>query len=212
MNQPKLDRDQLMAAAATVRQNAYAPYSNFKVGAAVLTRSGRIYTGCNVENASYGLTICAERAAIFKAVADGEDRLMALAVCLQGAGSPCGACRQVIHKFGPAIPILACDPYGKLIGETTLNKLLPDAFGPGFLETWCSSSLSRNLKSVIVSNIQVLFFWNAGCDTNCIDPEQGAELAALNKSRGVSVATAVALRMVLPPVNAKEHKNIGESA
>jgi len=135
MNQPKLDRDKLMAAAADVRLNAYAPYSKFKVGAAVFTRTGRIYTGCNVENASYGLTICAERAAIFKAIADGESRLIALAVCLQGAASPCGACRQVIHEFGPAIPILTCDPNGKLIGEYTLDRLLPDAFGPGSLKT-----------------------------------------------------------------------------
>jgi cytidine deaminase len=135
MNQPELDRDRLMAAAVGVRLNAYAPYSNFKVGAAVLTGSGRIYTGCNVENASYSLTICAERAAIFKAIADGEDRLTALAVCLQGGANPCGACRQVIHEFGPAIPILTCDPDGKLIGETTLDRLLPDAFGQDSLAT-----------------------------------------------------------------------------
>ncbi len=131
---PKFEETQLMAAAREARLHAYAPYSNFRVGAAVLTESGRIYPGCNVENASYGLSICAERAAVFRAVTEGETRLSALALCLKGVGSPCGACRQVIHEFGPGIPILICDPEGNLISETTLDRLLPDAFGPDNLD------------------------------------------------------------------------------
>ena len=131
---PEFEKTQLMVAARKARLHAYAPYSNFRVGAAVLTESGRIYPGCNVENASYGLTICAERAAVFRAITEGETRLSALALCLESAGSPCGACRQVIHEFGPGIPILICDPEGNLISETTLDRLLPDAFGPGNLD------------------------------------------------------------------------------
>jgi cytidine deaminase len=125
-----LERNRLVTAAVNARLNAYAPYSEFKVGAAVVADSGRIFTGCNIENASYGLTVCAERIAIFKAISEGDKRVKALVLCLEGSTSPCGACRQVIHEFGPGIPILTCDPQGKLIRETTLDRLLPEAFGP----------------------------------------------------------------------------------
>ncbi|RKX33421.1 MAG: cytidine deaminase [Verrucomicrobia bacterium] len=124
------ERNQLVTAAVKARCNAYSPYSKFKVGAAVMANSGKIHAGCNVENASYGLTICAERSAIFKAVSEGEIRLKALVLCLEGGGSPCGACRQVIHEFGPGIPVLTCDPTGRILTETTLDQLLPEAFGP----------------------------------------------------------------------------------
>lgn len=127
------ERNLLVKAAVNARLNAYAPYSKFRVGAAVLADSGKVFAGCNVENASYGLTICAERNAIFKAVSEGETRLRALVLCLEGGGSPCGACRQVIHEFGPGIPILTCDPDGQIVSETTLDKLLPEAFGPDSL-------------------------------------------------------------------------------
>jgi cytidine deaminase len=129
----ELERSQLVTAAVNARLNAYAPYSKFRVGAAVLADSGKVFAGCNVENASYGLTICAERSAIFKAVSEGEKRLTALVLCLEGGGSPCGACRQVIHEFGPGIPILTCDSGGQLVFETTLDRLLPEAFGPNSL-------------------------------------------------------------------------------
>jgi cytidine deaminase len=129
----KPERNQLVTAAVNARLNAYAPYSKFRVGAAVLADSGKVFAACNVENASYGLTICAERNAIFKAVSEGETRLTALVLCLEGGGSPCGACRQVIHEFGPDIPILACDPDGQLVSETTVDRLLPEAFGPDSL-------------------------------------------------------------------------------
>lgn len=128
------DRDRLLQAAAKARLLAHAPYSTFQVGAALLTTSGRIHTGCNVENASYGLTICAERTAIFKAVSEGEREFTALAICLEAEGSPCGACRQVIHEFAPGLPIFIGDPEGRLLKETTLDRLLPDAFGPKNLD------------------------------------------------------------------------------
>jgi cytidine deaminase len=120
---------QLVGSATAVRQCAHAPYSRFHVGAAVLTSSGDIFTGCNVENASYGLTICAERAAVCAAVAAGHKQIVAVAVATAGGHSPCGACRQVLSEFGPAMEVLlvdADDPSN--VRSTTLDKLLPDQF------------------------------------------------------------------------------------
>lgn len=111
--------------------SSYSPYSKFRVGAAILAGSGKVYTGANVENASYGLCNCAERTAIFTAVAAGERTVRAVAVYTPtpSATSPCGACRQVINEFGPdALVISVCD--GKDRIEATLARLLPDAFGP----------------------------------------------------------------------------------
>jgi cytidine deaminase len=127
------EHQQLLNAAAHARLNAYAPYSKFQVGAALLSNTGEIFTGCNVENASYGLTICAERAAVFKAVAEGQRSFQALALSLDGNASPCGACRQVLHEFAPNLPILISDDSGQLTSQTTLNTLLPNAFGPSNL-------------------------------------------------------------------------------
>ncbi|MDD2762598.1 MAG: cytidine deaminase [Opitutaceae bacterium] len=130
MHPTPVQRRRLAAAARRVAQAAYAPYSKFRVGAAVLAGSGRIYTGCNVENASYGLSICAERAAVFKAVAAGERTIAALAVRTptRKPTPPCGACRQVLHEFGPAMTVIcACRSRGRI--ETTLDRLLPAAFG-----------------------------------------------------------------------------------
>ncbi|MGH2537888.1 MAG: cytidine deaminase [Candidatus Promineifilaceae bacterium] len=121
-------RDSLIAAAGRARERAYAPYSGYRVGAAVLADDGRIYTGVNVENASYGLTICAERAAVFNAVGAGAGRILAAAVCTGNRGSPCGACRQVLSEFGADMPIWLCDPAGGR-EETSLAALLPQAFG-----------------------------------------------------------------------------------
>ncbi len=118
-------------AARAAAAEAYAPYSHFQVGAAVLTGSGRIYAGANVENASYGLCNCAERTAIFTAVTQGERELRAVVVYTptKTATSPCGACRQVINEFGPqALVISLCDGPERI--ETTLDQLLPAAFGP----------------------------------------------------------------------------------
>jgi cytidine deaminase len=120
-------RKELVEKAIEARKNAYAPYSNYKVGAALLGRSGRIYTGGNVENASYPLTICAERAAVAKAVSEGEQRFVAIAVATENAGSPCGACRQVLREFGKKIIVLIADTEGNT-RETSVGDLLPDSF------------------------------------------------------------------------------------
>ena len=122
-------RRQLEEAACNVREQAYAPYSNFLVGAAVQAGSGEVYTGANVENASYGLTICAERAAIAKAVSAGERSITAVAVCTENGVSPCGACRQVISEFAAAecpVYIVTAEGSGR---ATTMAQLLPQSFG-----------------------------------------------------------------------------------
>lgn len=121
-------RDALIAAACQVRERAYAPYSNYPVGSAVLTGDGRIFTGVNVENAVYGLTICAERAAVFAAVGAGEREILAVAVCTRNGGSPCGSCRQVLSEFAGNIPVWMVDDQGN-IREAGLHQLLPDVFG-----------------------------------------------------------------------------------
>src|SRR4051794_33319409 len=95
----KLNLNRLLRRALQVRERAYAPYSGYQVGAAIMSATGKIYTGCNVENASYGLTVCAERNAIFKAISEGEREFVAIAVVTANGGSPCGACRQVIFEF-----------------------------------------------------------------------------------------------------------------
>jgi cytidine deaminase len=121
----------LEACARAAAEASYSPYSKFRVGTAVLTDSGRIYSGCNVENASYGLCNCAERTAIFTAVASGERKLRAVAVYTPTPTPtmPCGACRQVINEFGPqAIVISVCKSARRI--ETTLPALLSEAFGP----------------------------------------------------------------------------------
>ena len=128
-------RDQLIAAACAIRSRAYTPYSRFKVGAALLTDDGRVYTGVNVENASYGLTVCAERNAVGAMVHDGALRITAVAVCTDNGVTPCGACRQVLSEFvdpdGDAV-VWMVDGQGK-VRETTLFTLMPDHFGPRHL-------------------------------------------------------------------------------
>jgi cytidine deaminase len=122
----------LVTAARAARERAYAPYSKYKVGAAILTRSGSVFTGTNVENASYGATLCAERSAIAQMVAAGEREPIACAVATGGPrpGSPCGICRQVLREFARDLPIaLVAEQRGRLTRrDTTLAKLLPDAF------------------------------------------------------------------------------------
>ena len=122
-------KDQLIAAACKARENAYAPYSDYAVGAAILAGDGRIFTGVNVENASYGLGICAERSAVFSGVTAGVRRMLAVAVCTKNAVSPCGACRQVLSEFGGDMLVLLGDTEGH-VRETNLLILLPDQFGP----------------------------------------------------------------------------------
>ena len=115
--------------------HSYSPYSRFKVGAAVLGDSGKVYAGCNVENASYGLCNCAERTAIFSAIAAGERQINAVVIYTPTTEPtlPCGACRQVIHEFGPAATVIALGK-GRARIETTLETRLPAAFGPGDLQ------------------------------------------------------------------------------
>jgi cytidine deaminase len=122
----------LLEAACQIRDRAYAPYSHYKVGAAILTDDGRIFSGVNVENAAYGLANCAERTAVFSAITTGAKRLLAVAVCTANAGSPCGACRQVLVEFAGDIPVYLSDTAGN-VRETTLYALLPDHFGPEHL-------------------------------------------------------------------------------
>lgn len=125
-------REALIQAAVAAREQAYAPYSKYPVGAALLAADGRIFTGVNVENASYGLTICAERTAVFKAVSEGCREFVAVAVATENAGSPCGACRQVLAEFAGDILVWLVDATGH--GRaTTLYTLLPDHFGPEHL-------------------------------------------------------------------------------
>ena len=123
---------QLIAAARAVRRRAYAPYSKYFVGAAIATKSGRIFAGCNFENASFGATICAERNAIGQMVAAGERHPVACAVVTAGpkGGSPCGICRQVLWEFASDMPIALVGegPRGVSRRDTTLKKLLPDGF------------------------------------------------------------------------------------
>jgi cytidine deaminase len=124
---------ELIELALLVRQQAYVPYSQYAVGAALLSTSGKVYTGCNVENAVYGVTICAERVALFKAVSEGEREFEALAVVTSNGGSPCGACRQVLAEFGPDIRVLIASTEQhllRLVAETQVADLLPRAFGP----------------------------------------------------------------------------------
>ncbi|MCA9932722.1 MAG: cytidine deaminase [Ardenticatenaceae bacterium] len=125
-------RDELISAACAARQFAYAPYSKYPVGAAVLGEDGRIYMGCNVENASYGLSNCAERTAVFNMVSAGVQRLLAVVVSTANAGSPCGACRQVLTEFAGDVPVWLVDGEGNG-RQTTLYALLPDHFGPEHL-------------------------------------------------------------------------------
>ena len=123
------DRDALIRAALDAQQRAYCPYSNFPVGAAIRAASDKIYQGCNVENASYGLTICAERVAAGAAVAAGERNFAAIAVVTRGGASPCGACRQFLAEFGPDMEVLLVDADdGQRVTATTLGALLPDQF------------------------------------------------------------------------------------
>ena len=123
----------LIQQANAARVHAYAPYSNYPVGAALRTSSGRIFTGVNVENAVYPMTICAERVAVFKAVSVGEREFDALALVTSNGGPPCGACRQVLAEFGMDTLVLIADERGRLLRQTTVADLLPGAFTPDHL-------------------------------------------------------------------------------
>ena len=129
----------LVEAARKARERAYAPYSHYQVGAALVTASGRIFTGCNIENAAYGATVCAERVAVFKAVSEGERDFMALAVAASGEDmtSPCGTCRQVLYEFAPNLILYLTGDRGQRVEKVMLQELLPRAFGPDHLTGEC---------------------------------------------------------------------------
>jgi cytidine deaminase len=126
-------RTELVRQAQAARQRAYAPYSNYLVGAALLTETGQIYLGANVENAAYPTCMCAERVAVYKAVTEGERKFAAIAVVTSNGGTPCGSCRQVIAEFGLGTRVLIADIAGQVLQEATIAELLPGAFGPADL-------------------------------------------------------------------------------
>lgn len=126
-------RQRLIGQATQARQQAYAPYSNYQVGAALLTHGGDTFSGANIENAAYPTSMCAERVAIYKAVSEGQREFLAIAVVTENGGSPCGSCRQVLAEFGLDIIVLIADVAGNILQETTVAGLLPGAFGPADL-------------------------------------------------------------------------------
>jgi cytidine deaminase len=135
-DEPMKDQSQqLIDAATSVRERAFAPYSNFKVGSAVETAGGKIFTGCNIESATYGLTMCAERVAIWKAVSEGETSFTHIAVVVdtEELTPPCGSCRQIIWEFCGDIPVTMANLHGK-IETVQMSDLLPRAFDSHFLK------------------------------------------------------------------------------
>ncbi|EET01519.1 Cytidine deaminase [Giardia duodenalis assemblage B] len=120
----------LVKAAIEASEYAYIPYSKYKVGAAILTESGEIFKGCNVENASYPIGVCAERTAVVKAVSEGKKNMIACAVVTRDGGSPCGMCRQTLNEFNPKMHIILAKLDGEIMHEMPLNELLPLGFGP----------------------------------------------------------------------------------
>lgn len=120
----------LIDAAIQAAGKAYAPYSNYHVGAALLDKEGTIFTGCNVENASYPATICAERTALVKAVSEGRREFDTMVVATRNGGFPCGICRQMLYEFAPLLRVIVVDMDGQIIDDTTLTDLLTHGFGP----------------------------------------------------------------------------------
>ena len=128
------NKSELIQLALEARKKTYSPYSNYAVGAALLTRSGKIYTGANIENAAYGLTVCAERTAIFKAVFDGERTFERIIVATRDGGSPCGSCRQVMAEFDLDMIITMVAENGEITAEGTVREFLPYSFTPRYLD------------------------------------------------------------------------------
>lgn len=124
----------LVTAAISASQNAYAPYSHYVVGAALLTHTGTVYTGCNVESAAYPAGICAERTALVKAVSEAQRAFTMLAVVTRDGGSPCGLCRQLLYEFAPDLRVVIADLDGNIHHDLPLRDLLPLGFGPANLD------------------------------------------------------------------------------
>jgi cytidine deaminase len=134
MELTKEEEQKLIQEAMQIRKNAYAPYSNYQVGAALMTEDGKIFTGVNVENSSYPISMCAERSAIFTAVGVGEKRFKAIAIATINGGPPCGGCRQVMSEFSPDMIVITVDETGKICMRGPVHEILPGAFGPKNLE------------------------------------------------------------------------------
>lgn len=128
------DKQSLVDLANDARRYAHVPYSHYPVGSALRTKSGRVFTGVNVENAAYPQTMCAERIAIFKAVSEGEKEFEIITVVTDNGGSPCGGCRQVMAEFGLDTIVILANGSGQIVKETTVKELLPEAFTPEHLE------------------------------------------------------------------------------
>ena len=128
------EKQGLVDLANAARERAYVPYSHYAVGSSLRTKSGRIFTGVNVENAAYPQTMCAERVAMFKAVSEGEKDFEVITVVTDNGGSPCGGCRQVMAEFGLDTIVILADKKGKIVQETTVEGLLPGAFTPAHLK------------------------------------------------------------------------------
>jgi len=123
----------LIRTATEATHNAYIPYSHYPVGAALRARDGKVYSGCNVENASYPVTICAERVALVKAVSEGQRQFDAIAVVTPNGGSPCGMCRQMLYEFAPDLRVILAQTDGTVVYDGILSELLPRGFGPDSL-------------------------------------------------------------------------------
>ena len=135
MSLTQQEKQSLIDLANAARRRAYVPYSNYAVGSSLRTKSGRVFTGVNVENAAYPQTMCAERVAIFKAVSEGEKEFEVITVVTDNGGSPCGGCRQVMAEFGLDTIVLMADRTGRIVKETTVRELLPEAFTPEHLKS-----------------------------------------------------------------------------
>jgi cytidine deaminase len=127
------ERANLVMTSVEIRRRAYAPYSHYLVGAALLTDTGKVFTGINIENAAFPVTVCAERVAIFKAISEGEKNFRAIAVATTNGGFPCGSCRQVMAEFGLDTTVIIADERGNVSAEMTVRDLLPGAFTPDSL-------------------------------------------------------------------------------
>lgn len=132
-------RQRLMTAAHEARRRAYAPYSHYSVGAALLGANGDVYLGCNIENAAYSPTICAERVAVYKAVSEGITKFSTMVVVTENGGACCGPCRQVMYEFAPDLLVICMDANGRISFEGSLRDLLPHGFGPEYLEHHAAS-------------------------------------------------------------------------
>ena len=126
--------DPLIQSAIKASRNAYIPYSDYRVGAALRTTDGTLFTGCNIESAAYSPTICAERTALVKAISEGYRQFDAIAVVTRNGGSPCGVCRQLLYEFAPTMTVIIADLEGKVHHVLPLCDLLPHGFGPSSLD------------------------------------------------------------------------------